>query len=78
MTEPRLSYDPDANALYVRLSKNDVAETLELSRSAYLDVDAEGVPVGFEILNADPRLLAGLPKLPEGTTLTDVLRRNAA
>jgi uncharacterized protein YuzE len=78
MTEPRLSYDPDANALYVRLSENDVVETLELSRSAFLDVDSGGVPVGLEILNADPRLLAGLPILPEGTTLIDVLRRNAA
>jgi uncharacterized protein YuzE len=78
MTEPRLSYDPQARALYLRLSENDVAETLELSRSAYLDVDAEGTPVSFEILNADPSLLAGLANLPEGTTLIDVLRRNAA
>ena len=65
MTEPRLSYDPEANALFLRLSENEVAETLELSHSAYLDVDAEGTPVGFEILNADPLLLVGLPHLPK-------------
>ena len=78
MTEPRLSYDPQARALYLRLSENEVAETLELSRSAYLDVDAEGTPVGFEILNADPSLLAGLPHLPEGTSLVDILKHHAA
>jgi len=78
MTDPRLSYDPEANALYLRLTENEVAETLELSRSTYLDVDADGAPVGFEILNADPTLLEGLPNLPDGTSLIDVLKRNAA
>jgi uncharacterized protein YuzE len=78
MTDPRLSHDPEANALELRLSENDVAETLELSRSVYLDVDAEGAPVGFDILNADPSLLAGLPHMPEGTSLVEILRRHAA
>lgn len=78
MTAPRLSYDPEAGALYVRFSDNDVTETLELSRSTYLDVDASGTPVGFEILYADPTLLAGLPSSPESASLIDILKRHAA
>lgn len=78
MISPTLTYDPEANALYLRLSDHEVAETLELSRSAYLDVDAEGAPVGFKILHADPDLLAGVSPPPEETLLRDVVRRSRA
>ena len=78
MNAPTLTYDAEANALYLRLSDHDVAQTLELSRSTYLDVDAEGAPVGFEILHADPNLLAGVSSPPEETSLRDVLERDTA
>jgi uncharacterized protein YuzE len=69
---------PRRTRFYLRLSDHDVAETLELSRSTYLDVDADGAPVGFEILHADPELLGGVSSPPEGTLLRDVLRRDTA
>ena len=78
MPSPTLTYDAEANALYLRLSNHDVAETLELSRSTYLDVDADGAPVGFEILHADPELLAGVSSPPEETLLRDVVKRGTA
>jgi len=78
MTSPFMSFDPEANALYIRFSDEEVAETLELSRTAYLDVDADGYPVGFEILHAAPAMLAAMQALPDGATLRDVLERHAA
>lgn len=70
--------DADVKALYIQLSDADVLETGELARNVYLDLDANGEPVGFEVLNADPALLALIPALPEAGTLGDLLRPRAA
>ena len=77
-TTPHVTYDADVKALYIYLSDADVAETIELARGVYLDVDRDGQPVGFEILNADSDLLAALPELPERATLQDLLKATAA
>jgi uncharacterized protein YuzE len=78
MTTPFISFDAEANALYIRFSDHAVAETLELSATAYLDVDDDGEPVGFEILHAAPELLSAIRSLPDGASLRDVLGRHAA
>ncbi len=78
MTSPTLTYDRDANALYIRFSTNPIEETVSLSDSVYLDVDADGKPVGFEILNAASADLADLPVLPETAMLRDLLKPRAA
>lgn len=78
MTNPTLTYDRDANALYIRFSTNEIAETVALSDAVYIDVDAEGEPVGFEILNAASADLADLPALPETGMLSDLLKPRAA
>jgi uncharacterized protein YuzE len=44
------SYDPDADALYIRLSDGDRARTVELDDVVYLDVDTDGHAVGLELL----------------------------
>lgn len=75
---PTITCDPDAKALYIQLSDADVLETVELAGNVYLDLDANGEPVGFEILNADPALLALIPALPEAGTLGDLLKPRAA
>lgn len=75
---PTITCDPDAKALYIQLSDADVLEAVELARNVYLDLDANGEPVGFEILNADPALLALIPALPEAGTLGDLLKPRAA
>ena len=74
MTSPTLTYDRDANALYIRFSTNAIEETVELSESVYVDVDRDGEPVGFEILDAASSHLAGIPALPETAALSDLLK----
>lgn len=74
MTNPTLAYDRDANALYIRFSTNSIADTVELSDSVYVDVDANGEPVGFEILHAASADLAGIPVLPKTAALRDLLK----
>ncbi len=73
-----LTYDPDVKALYIELTDADVRETVELAEAVYLDIDADGQPVGFEILNADPSLLASVPALPHTASLRDLLKTSAA
>lgn len=53
MTSPTVTYDPDVNALYIQLIDAEVLETVELAKGVYLDIDADGRAIGFEILNAD-------------------------
>lgn len=48
-----LQYTPDGHMLYVQFRHDDVAETVEVERDVYLDLDAEGRPVGVEFVNAD-------------------------
>ena len=45
-----VTYDPEADALYVRCDPGPRARTVEIDDRHYADVDAEGRLVGFEIL----------------------------
>jgi len=47
-----LEYAPDGHLLYVRLREGEVVETDELEEIVYVDLDAEGRPVGVEFLDA--------------------------
>lgn len=78
MKSPEITYDPEANALYLRFSENEIAETLELSESVYVDVDADGSPVGLEVLDATADILKGLPSLPDAARLKDLMHPSAA
>ena len=53
----QIDYDPQADAIYVRLRKGEVDDTLEAAKYVYVDVDENGVPLGLEILFAG-RILA--------------------
>lgn len=46
----RMTYDPDADALMLRLSEAPVQESGEVAPNVVLDYDAEGRVVGIEIL----------------------------
>lgn len=46
----RLEYDPEADALYLRFKRGRVSETVEVADNVFVDLDAEGVPLGIEIL----------------------------
>jgi uncharacterized protein YuzE len=63
MTSPTLTYDREANVLSIRFSKESVAETVKLSESVYVDLDEDGDPVGFEVLHAEPTVLASITTL---------------
>jgi uncharacterized protein YuzE len=78
MTSPTVTYDPDVNALYIKLIDAEVLETVELAKGVYLDIDADGRAIGFEILNADASLLASIPALPDKAALRDLLKPHAA
>jgi uncharacterized protein YuzE len=78
MKSPKITYDPEANALYLRFSDSEIAETLELSESVYVDLDADGVPVGLEVLDATAEILADLPPLPNEAALKDLMHPSAA
>lgn len=78
MSLPTVSFDPAANALYIRFTDNAIEETVALSDSVYVDVDERGDPVGFEILHAAAAGLDTIPTLPDSTTLRKLLKASAA
>lgn len=45
-----LTFDPDGDHLYVHVSEGAIARTLAVSREIVVDLDAEGAPVGIELL----------------------------
>lgn len=52
----RVTFDQEADALYVRLDKSHVAETEEIRPGVILDFDERGEIVGLEILRVGERL----------------------
>lgn len=53
----RLTYDPDANAAYIRLreTQGDV-ETIQITGDFLVDIDTTGAVCGIELLNANEQL----------------------
>ncbi|BFL65234.1 Hypothetical protein HVIM_03231 [Roseomonas mucosa] len=56
----RGTYDPEADALFVRLAAGQVADTREVSPGVILDFDEDGHLLGMEVLNASTRMPPGL------------------
>lgn len=52
----RIDYDPQADAMYIRLRDGDVDDTLQAGKYVFVDVDSAGVPLGLEILFAERTL----------------------
>lgn len=56
----KLSYDPQANAAYIRFrEKTGDVETIELTSDFLVDIDETGAVCGIELLNANEQLTAG-------------------
>jgi uncharacterized protein YuzE len=53
----QIDYDPQADAIYIRLRDGEVDDTQKVSEYIYVDVDEAGTPLGLEILFAS-RVLA--------------------
>ena len=61
----KIEYDKEANALYITLREAPVATTNEVTEAFIIDLDAEGRPIGIEIL--DVRQLLEPEDLARGT-----------
>lgn len=48
----QIDYDPEADAVYIRLRSGEVDDTIETSPYIFVDVDSDGIPLGVEILFA--------------------------
>lgn len=48
----KMNFDAGADALYVRFSESEIAETVEVRPGVMLDYDASRKIVGLEILDA--------------------------
>lgn len=54
----KMTYDPEADAVYIRVSSNAIKETEESGLLVY-DLDADGRIVGIEIFPASAKLAPG-------------------
>lgn len=50
-----IEYDPEVDALYVRLANNKIIESEQIQPGIILDFDEAGHVVGLEVLNASKR-----------------------
>lgn len=55
----KTTYDPEADALYVRFAEAAIVESEEVSDGVVLDFDAEGRIVAIEVLDARRHLAEG-------------------
>jgi uncharacterized protein YuzE len=55
----RTSYDPEADALYVRFAEAPIVESEEVADGVVLDLDADGHIVAIELLDASKHIAAG-------------------
>ncbi|MDP3728890.1 MAG: DUF2283 domain-containing protein [bacterium] len=46
----KISYDPEADAMYIRLKQSKSHKTVEVNEYTLLDYDKEGNLIGIEIL----------------------------
>lgn len=47
----KVSYDATVDALYVRVSSERIARTVEVQPNLYVDLDGNSSVVGYELLN---------------------------
>ena len=48
----QINYDPQADAIYIRLREGNVDNTLQVGKYIYADIDENDRPLGLEILFA--------------------------
>lgn len=48
----KITYDPEADAMYVHIAKQEISHTIPVNDSLLVDVDRDGNAVGIEILDA--------------------------
>ena len=48
----KIRYDPEADALYIRLREGDIEESDQVAQGLIIDYDTDGKPLAIEILDA--------------------------
>ncbi len=71
----QLTYDPQADALYIRLRHAKVDESDEVSAGVIVDYDRKGKPVGIEVLDAS-RFVGSPPNLQVDLTPAEFIKRS--
>ena len=51
-----LSYDPDADSLWIRWNESPIDESDEIEPGIILDYNPEGIVVGVEIMDASKKI----------------------
>ncbi len=69
----KMSYDPKADALYIKLRKAEIEESDEVGRGVIVDYDKKGEPVGIEFLRA-AKLFGGHKEMHVELALTESLK----
>lgn len=54
----KISYDQEADAVYIELTKNKFAKNKKIDDFTILDLDAKGAIIGIELLDVSKRLPA--------------------
>lgn len=67
----KISYDPKADALYIRLKESKIEESDEIAAGMIVDYDSEQKPVGIEILDAS-QLFGGQREMKVEMALAEV------
>lgn len=52
----KITYDKEADAMYMHLGKGKINHTKEISNLVFVDVDSKNKPLGIEILNVSRRI----------------------
>ncbi len=52
----KITYDPDADAMYIKLKECEVATTREIDENTIADYDKDGNVIGIEILFVKERI----------------------
>ena len=52
----RITYDPEADALYIKLREATPRESMDIEEGVTVDLDNEGHVIGIEVLDASKRL----------------------
>ena len=52
----KITYDPEADALYIRWREVELADSMDVEEGVTVDLDNEGHIAGIEILDASTRM----------------------
>jgi uncharacterized protein YuzE len=73
----RVTYDPEADAIYIELRRGEPVDTRDLEEGVTVDLDANGRVIGLEVLDVRERLGVESAESISLEVLTSTLRKTA-